>query len=178
MQHDAPTSHDGYYGEGYGRFTYLPPYGYYPYPPPYKGFLPTHPASSRRKHGPFSNSPSRSRSHSSGSGQDEPERCIDTALVGAANVVVLAPTALADIATVYGTTAVTCHEHATTAGNTSKEAHNEEDDVPLSQLFRTGLTKECPAEQVSLHFSLLVFVPSIARFALYIPKFFFDPASN
>lgn len=144
MQFSGPTNHHGYYGEGYGRYTYLPRYVYCPYPPPYERFLPKHRAASRRMRRSQSNSPSSGHDHSSGSGQDEPERGIDAALVGGAKEAVHAPIAMADLATAPVTTYVTPHEPAAMAGNTTKRAHDEEDDVPLSQLFRAGFTKECP----------------------------------
>ena len=140
---DMPASHHSYYEERYVRYPYAPRHGYCPHPPPYSRFRRRRHAASRKTRRSLSMTPSSGHSRSSGSEEDDVERCIDHALVGGGNAGEEAP--ISPESTMHA------QEPKTLADTTVRDTHVDEDDVPLSQVFNTHSTKEPAGGRVSFH---------------------------
>ena len=161
MQTDMPPGGYEFYGDGYAPYPYPPPYPYYPPPTgvprpyPYGGYGPTYIGNSSRARRARSAISSSGTSKSSESRGPQRERHIQQAAAGVVQAEQLGSLAVVGTVaeTVAGTVAgnvvvassgpaMSAHAPVELVSTPMVSPHAEEDDVPLSQVFRNARPDE------------------------------------
>ena len=165
VQRDVLTSQYPPYGEAYVPYPYPPPYAYYPphpspsyapprpgpQPYPYGGYMPPYHATSLGALRPRSISPESTHSHSSRSGHAGAVPEPDIVKAGGTTAADRPPLATLATAAVRNTTAPITHEPVAAAATVANSDHGEDEEAPLSQLFRIAPSREHAAHNVHIH---------------------------
>lgn len=175
MQMDVRIGHYPYFADGYVPYPYPPPYVYYPplnspgyatsptigAPYPVGRYVPKYPAGTSRGRRPRSRSPISDMSHSSGRMEDEAEPKPIHGSTPAPVVGYEAPIADPPPASRPGTTALHASEPQTIPAGPGSAKQAEEEEQPLSKLFRVAPARVDSPQHVCLHTLPMGVVPLV-----------------
>lgn len=175
MQMDVRIGHYPYFADGYVPYPYPPPYVYYPplnspgyatsptigAPFPVGRYVPKYPAGTSRGRRPRSRSPISDMSHSSGRMEDEAEPKPIHGSTPAPVVGYEAPIADPPPASRPGTTALHASEPQTIPAGPGSAKQAEEEEQPLSKLFRVAPARVDSPQHVCLHTLPMGVVPLV-----------------